>query len=196
VRAQCRLADEFDAAQERGEVAKQGKPKSKKPSQKEGLATIKDIGLTWKQVHEARQIRNAEQKNPGAIDAQIDLLALKLYGPNARLRAESDRANARISLLREQAVLEKGSWTERAAADAQKARNARLRAESDQHSVKSSGFPEAARNEKGRWYDRAAAEAQKAGLPTTRNRIFEKFKTRSNKRALLRSVVAARSAAF
>jgi hypothetical protein len=40
---QRRLADEYDAARERGEVAKQGDPR---PSGMEGLATIADIGLT------------------------------------------------------------------------------------------------------------------------------------------------------
>ena len=69
VRAQCRLADEFDSAQSRGEVAKRGRQKG---SKKEHLATTADIGLTRKQVHEARQIRDAEKKNPGAIKKAID----------------------------------------------------------------------------------------------------------------------------
>jgi hypothetical protein len=50
-----RLADEYDAAQERGEVASQGKP-----SGVEGLATTADIGLSRKEIHEARIIRDAE----------------------------------------------------------------------------------------------------------------------------------------
>jgi hypothetical protein len=39
------LADEYDAAQERGEVAGQGKP-----SKAEGLTTTADIGLTHKDL--------------------------------------------------------------------------------------------------------------------------------------------------
>jgi len=55
--AKRRLADEYDAAQERGEVAKQGDPR---PSRIEGLATAKQIGLTHKEIHEARIIRDAD----------------------------------------------------------------------------------------------------------------------------------------
>jgi hypothetical protein len=44
-----RLADEYDAAQERGEVASQGKP-----STTEGLATTADVGLTHKDIRDAR----------------------------------------------------------------------------------------------------------------------------------------------
>lgn len=48
-----RLADEYDAAQERGEVAGQGKP-----STQEGLAKAADLGLSHKDIHEARIIRD------------------------------------------------------------------------------------------------------------------------------------------
>lgn len=69
--AKRRLADEYDAAQDRGEVASQGKPSSA-----EGLATAADIGLSHKDIHEAREIRDAEEADPGivrrAIDEQID----------------------------------------------------------------------------------------------------------------------------
>lgn len=77
--AKRRLADEYDAAQERGDAASQGRPK--KGSQAKpffvpgevqeraaehleklvGPARIADIpGLTKGDVHEARQIRDAE----------------------------------------------------------------------------------------------------------------------------------------
>lgn len=65
--AKRRLADEYDAAQERGEVASQGKP-----SQAEGLATVSDIGLTYKDIHEAREIRDAEQAHPGIVRETLD----------------------------------------------------------------------------------------------------------------------------
>lgn len=57
--AKRRLADEYDAAQERGEVAKNGQPSS---SMQEGLPTVTDIGLTHKDIHEARIIRDAERR--------------------------------------------------------------------------------------------------------------------------------------
>lgn len=65
--AKRRLADEYDAAQERGEVADQGKP-----SRTGGLATVADIGLTHKDIHEARQIRDAEVAHPGIIRQVLD----------------------------------------------------------------------------------------------------------------------------
>jgi hypothetical protein len=71
--AKRRLADEYDAAQDRGEVAVRGNPR---PSKAEGLATAADIGLSHKDIHEAREIRDAEEADPGiirrAIDEQID----------------------------------------------------------------------------------------------------------------------------
>jgi hypothetical protein len=54
VGAKRRHADEDDAAQERGEVAKPGKP-----SKGEGLPTANDAGLTYKQIHDARAARDA-----------------------------------------------------------------------------------------------------------------------------------------
>jgi hypothetical protein len=55
--AKRRLADEYDAAQERGEVAVQGKP-----SKAKGLATASQIGLSYKEIHEARTIRDADTR--------------------------------------------------------------------------------------------------------------------------------------
>ena len=51
-------ADEYDAAQERGEVAGQGKP-----SKEEGLPTAEHIGLSRKAIHEARAIRDADGRH-------------------------------------------------------------------------------------------------------------------------------------
>ena len=71
--AKRRLADEYDAAQERGEVAKLGSNQHE-----EGvphgytLATVTDLGLTRKQVHEARQLRDAEAADPGLIRRTLD----------------------------------------------------------------------------------------------------------------------------
>lgn len=67
--AKRRLADEYDAAQERGEVAKAGNPNS---SSREELPGVSDIGLTHKQVHEARQIRDAEVSQPGIVKQTLD----------------------------------------------------------------------------------------------------------------------------
>jgi len=55
--AKRRLADEYDAAQERGEVAsvRDGRRSSEAEDQK---PTVADISLIHKDIHEARQIRD------------------------------------------------------------------------------------------------------------------------------------------
>lgn len=55
--AKRRLADEYDAAQERGEVRKQGGDQTSKAEV--CLPGPADIGLTHKDIHEARIIRAA-----------------------------------------------------------------------------------------------------------------------------------------
>jgi hypothetical protein len=71
-RAMSRLADEYDAAQERGEVATGNRAidfgvgnDDAKP------ATAADLGLRRDEIHEARQIRDAEKAQPGLVDAVI-----------------------------------------------------------------------------------------------------------------------------
>ena len=64
-RAKVHLADEYDAAQERGEVGQQtGRPKVVQ-NQNDFTATAHDVGLSRGQIHEARQIRNAEKEKAG-----------------------------------------------------------------------------------------------------------------------------------
>jgi hypothetical protein len=68
--AKRRLADEYDGAQERGEVAK-GRPKSV-GEDNTFQATAADIGLSRTDIHEARQIRDAEQADPGIVRRALD----------------------------------------------------------------------------------------------------------------------------
>lgn len=70
-RAKCRLADEYDAAQERGEVARNGDNLPRIPKEN-SKATVADIGLTHKDIHEARIIRDAETEEPGIVQHTID----------------------------------------------------------------------------------------------------------------------------
>jgi hypothetical protein len=68
--AKRRLADEYDAAQERGEARSQGGDRvSKLPDGKFGPS---DIGLDDKQLHEARIIRDAETAEPGVVRRTLD----------------------------------------------------------------------------------------------------------------------------
>lgn len=64
--ARSRLVDEYDDAQDRGEVAKAVKDKSKIPN--ENFATSADIGLTHKDIHEARLIRDARQGKHSGVE--------------------------------------------------------------------------------------------------------------------------------
>lgn len=69
--AKRKLADEYDAAQERGEVAKIG---DNLPSVPDGNAkpTAADIGISRKDIHEARMIRDAEEASPGVVRDAIE----------------------------------------------------------------------------------------------------------------------------
>ncbi len=70
-----RLAEEYDAAQDRGEVAKQGQRTDLIPDEKK-VPTPADIGLSPRDIFEARQIRDAEADEPGiaqrAVNAMLD----------------------------------------------------------------------------------------------------------------------------
>ncbi len=71
--AKRRLADEYDAAQERGEVASQ-KDGRRKVGVPDGNAktTASDLGLSRKEIHDARQIRDAERADPGITRRTLD----------------------------------------------------------------------------------------------------------------------------
>lgn len=68
-RAEMRLAEEYDAAQERGEVTTRSDqnllPEGKKVS-------AQDIGLTHKDIHDARKLRDAERSEPGVVQRTIN----------------------------------------------------------------------------------------------------------------------------
>ncbi|TIP38370.1 MAG: hypothetical protein E5X76_19990 [Mesorhizobium sp.] len=68
--AKRRLADEYDAAQERGEVAKRGKPVN--IPERNNKATTAEIGIRRKDIHEARQMRVAIAKNPAIVREALD----------------------------------------------------------------------------------------------------------------------------
>jgi hypothetical protein len=59
-----RLADKYGAAQERGEVATAHDGNHRR-SDRVRLSNAKDNGLTRKQIHEARAVRNAEKADAG-----------------------------------------------------------------------------------------------------------------------------------
>jgi hypothetical protein len=69
VRAESRMADEVDAGQERGEIAKPNQPVSQYVGKSDIPSTLSDIGVTRQQVHDFRKVRDA---GPEKIDAIID----------------------------------------------------------------------------------------------------------------------------
>ena len=72
--AKRRIADEYDAAQERGEVAKRADGPSVRdhvPGENK-IATTADIGLSRKDIHEARILRDAEEAEPGIVRRALD----------------------------------------------------------------------------------------------------------------------------
>lgn len=84
--AKRRLADEYDAAQERGEVATKA-DQNLLPEQKK--VKVEELGLTHKQVHEARQIRDAENAQPGIVKRTLDRAIADRREPT---RAEMQRS--------------------------------------------------------------------------------------------------------
>ena len=89
-RAKSRLADEYDDAQERGEVAGHGR------SNLEGskVTTVADLGLRYDEIHEARQIRDAERADPGVVERTLSERAMAGLEPTkAALRDAVETVN-------------------------------------------------------------------------------------------------------
>lgn len=66
--AKRRLADEYDAAQDRGEVRANGE----RSFSSAGKAVVAEIGVSPKDIHDARQLRDAERDDPGVTRRVID----------------------------------------------------------------------------------------------------------------------------
>jgi len=68
--AKARLADEYDAAQDRGEVKSLGRKSGVEDHNTTPSAA--DLGLRRDQIHEARKIRDAEKADPGLVQRTVD----------------------------------------------------------------------------------------------------------------------------
>lgn len=108
--AKRRLADEYDAAQERGEVARNGGDKSRIPEQ--NSATVAEIGLTHKIIHESRKVRDAEKAAPGLVRRTVDAALAAGAEPT---RAEVRRAVEKAAPKRAAAATRKPAPPRRAA---------------------------------------------------------------------------------
>lgn len=79
--AKRQLADEYDAAQERGEVQRHG-GQGRRDIPEQNIPSVGDIGLTAKDIHEARQIRDAEVAQPGIARRALDARLAQGLEPN------------------------------------------------------------------------------------------------------------------
>ena len=70
--AKRRLADEYDGAQARGDVGQQGARRDLVRAENEVVANAADLGLNRREIHEARQLRDAEAIDPGIIRRTLD----------------------------------------------------------------------------------------------------------------------------
>lgn len=69
--AKRRLADEYDEARINGTASAQGQRTDLLPDEKK-VATAAELGLTHKEIHEARLIRDAEKAEPGIVRRTLD----------------------------------------------------------------------------------------------------------------------------
>ncbi|MBB4574415.1 hypothetical protein [Rhizobium lentis] len=91
-RAKMALADQYDDAQKAGVLATQGRPKN---IPDENVFTLKDAGLSSKEIHEARKLRDAEAKQPGLVERAIEARLAQGFEPSrANLRAAVGTASA------------------------------------------------------------------------------------------------------
>lgn len=96
-RAKAKLADEYDAAQARGEVATGNRTQdfsvvgdNAKP------ATAADLGLRRDEIHEARQFRDAERAQPGYLENAVsERVSMGLEPTKSFVRDRTDEANGR-----------------------------------------------------------------------------------------------------
>lgn len=91
-RAEMRLAEEYDDAQERGEVAKHGGAERGNQHANvvsRNVATAADLGLRRDEIHEARKLRDAERAEPGVVSRAINNMVERGEEPTrAALRRE------------------------------------------------------------------------------------------------------------
>lgn len=106
-RAKMRLADEYDAAQERGEVAGHGRSKV----EHDNVTTAADLGLRRDEIHEARKIRDAENADPGRTEKILSEIIKngdeptkaklrRLIAPEGKAENQPDDDDATLKLRR------------------------------------------------------------------------------------------------
>jgi hypothetical protein len=114
-RAEIRLAEEYDAAQARGEVRTAGNPIVVDPNN--CRVGPSDLGLRRDEIHEARRLRDAEAADPGRTERALReivergeeptkaALRREVLGADAATEPSREMADAEAKLRRELATL-------------------------------------------------------------------------------------------
>lgn len=71
-RAEMRLAEEYDEAQERGDVQTRGGDRVSNVVDDNNAPTASDLGIRRDEMHDWRKMRDAERAEPGVIQRTID----------------------------------------------------------------------------------------------------------------------------
>lgn len=88
-RAKAKLADEIDAAQERGELATGRDGRRLAVPDGNAKITAAEIGIDRKETHEARQLRDAEKASPGKTERVLKEIVERGEEPTrAKLKRE------------------------------------------------------------------------------------------------------------
>lgn len=98
--AKRRLADEYDAAQDRGEVGKSGSRSDLVRGGNEVVPSAADVGLSRTQIHDARQFRDAERADPGIVRRTLDQRLASGQEPNKSALREAVIEAARQGIAR------------------------------------------------------------------------------------------------
>lgn len=112
--AKRRLADEYDAAQLRGEVAKGSVRTDIVPDENDVRpATAAEVGLSRKDIHEARQIRDAEETYPGIVRRTLDSALEAGEEPTkAAIRRITSKRRPQLSAAGKQIAALRKAWRE------------------------------------------------------------------------------------
>lgn len=102
--AKRRLADEYDGAQERGEAAtRQNNPGTvgHVPNGNMPPPTAAEMGLSRKDIHEARQVRDAEAAEPGIVRRTLEEQLARGKAPTrAAVRRANDKVQRSVNRLK------------------------------------------------------------------------------------------------
>lgn len=107
-RAKMRLAEEYDAAQDRGEVRRPGQRGKAIPGENSfSPPTVDEAGLSAKEIHEARQVRDAEKADPGVTARTLNEIVERGEEPT---KAKINREIAKPKPVVKKVMDQKALW--------------------------------------------------------------------------------------